>query len=320
MLEILSITGPIYIVILIGFIATRTGLFSKSDLAVLGKFVMNFALPALLVSSLSQRRVYEIMNIGYLLAYSAGSLVVLAGGYAWARYLFRQSVTTSAFYAMGMTCSNSAYVGYPVLLLTVKSVAGVSLALNMMVENLIMIPLLLVIAEHGRGGAAGWSRILLKSITRLAKNPLIIGLIAGFCISAFGWRLPEIVVRPVNLFAMASGALSLFVVGGTLVGLSVQGVGRQIAPIAFGKLLLHPLAVLLALLSLHFLGIRIQDPSLRMAAVIMAAVPMLSIYTILALAYDQQNLTAAAMLVTTFCSFFTLSGLLMVLKHMALLG
>jgi malonate transporter len=42
--------------------------------------------------------------------------------------------------------------------------------------------------------------------------------------------------------------------------------------------------------------------------------PTMSIYTILAQIYGREELAAAAMLVTTICSFFTISGLLILLR------
>ena len=36
MLDILSITGPIYLTITLGFLTTRLGLFSQADMRVLG--------------------------------------------------------------------------------------------------------------------------------------------------------------------------------------------------------------------------------------------------------------------------------------------
>mgnify|MGYP006156831297 CR=1 FL=1 len=47
-LTILSITGPIYLAVLIGYACTRLGLFAKADMRLFGKFVINLALPALL--------------------------------------------------------------------------------------------------------------------------------------------------------------------------------------------------------------------------------------------------------------------------------
>jgi malonate transporter and related proteins len=318
MLDILSISGPIFIAIGLGFLATRFGIFARTDLRVLGKFVVNFALPALLFKSLSERQVREIFNISYLLAYLAGSLAVLGLGYLWSRRIANLGPTTSTFYAMGMSCSNSGFVGYPILLLTLAPVAAVALALNMMVENLVILPLLLVMAERENGAAGQWYRIVGQSLARLAKNPMIVALVAGFCVSCTGWRLPEAVVRSVGMFALTSGALSLFVIGGTLFGLPFRGTGRKVMPIVIGKLLVHPVAVLLACQTIPLLGMPTIDPSLRTAAVIMAAVPMLSIYTILAQIYGQDQVTAPAMLVTTVTSFFTLSGLLFLLRSLIL--
>ncbi len=217
MLNILSVTGPIYIVIFLGWATTRTGLFTRADMRVLGKFVINLALPALLFSALALHRLGPTLSGGYLLAYALGSLTVLGAGLLWARRFAGMSATTGTIYAMGMTCSNSGFVGYPILLLTLPSVAGISLALNMIVENaLMMIPLLLVLAERGRSEPGRWHRVAAQALARLAGNPLIIALVAGLAVSASGLEPVEPLARTVKLLAMSSGAISLFVIGGTL--------------------------------------------------------------------------------------------------------
>lgn len=310
MLDILAITGPIYIAMLLGFVTTRLGLFVRTDMRVLGKFVLNLALPALLFNALAQRRIGEILNGSYMLAYLAGSLLVVALGLWWCRRVQRLGPTASAVVAMGMSCSNSGFVGYPILLLTLAPVAGVALALNMMVENFVVIPLMLALAERGRSDARGWQRAVVDSFMRLFTNPLILGLLAGLVVSLMGWTLPGPVARTVNLFAMASSGLSLFVIGGTLVGLPLKGMGRRIAPVVFGKLVLHPLAVLLAVLLVPWTGLPPIEPSLRTAAVLLAAMPMLGIYPIVAQVYGQEGFSAAALLAATIGSFFSLSLLL----------
>jgi malonate transporter and related proteins len=318
MLEILTITGPIYLVILIGFLTTRAGWFTQADMRVLGKFVVKLALPSLIFSALAQRQIREILDVSYLLAYLGGSLAVLGFGLLWCRRAAALSSTTSTIYVMGMTCSNSGFIGYPILLLMLAPVAGVALALNMIVENVVMIPLLLTLAERGRSGAGKWHRQLGQALARLATNPLIIGLLAGLAVSLLGWELPQWLARTVTMFAMASGALSLFVIGGTLVGLPMHGMGRRVMPIVLGKLVFHPAAVLLAILALPWLGLPALYPSLRMAAVLMAAMPMMGIYSILAQAYGQEDFSSAAVLVATVSSFFTLSALLWSLQQWAL--
>ncbi len=316
MLDILAITGPIYITIVLGFATTRLGLFSPADMRVLGKFVINLALPALLFNALAQRPLNEILNGRYLLVYAAGSLVTLGLGWLWARRVARQDGSTSAYYAMGMSCANSGFVGYPIGLLILGPVAGVVLGLNMIVENLILIPLLLALAERGQGGGGAWHWVLRQTLAKLLRNPMVLGLLAGFVVSLMGWQLPSAVSRTVMLFSQASGALSLFVIGGALVGLQIRGMRRQVAQIAVGKLLLHPLAVLGVLLLLELAGVMPLEPQLRIGVVLTAAMPMLGIYPILAQRHGREGLAAAALLGTTAASFVTISVLLWVLQQL----
>ena len=127
-LDILGITGPIYCAIALGYWATRQGLFAQSDMQVFGKFTLNLALPALLFNALSQRSVSEILNPSYLLAYAMGALVVTGGGLFWARKVKGHSLSFGSMMAMGMSCPNSGFVGYPIMLLTLGPVAGRLLA------------------------------------------------------------------------------------------------------------------------------------------------------------------------------------------------
>lgn len=314
MLDILAITAPIYVLILLGYVLTRLGLFAKAEMRVFGKFVINLALPALLFRTLSQRELGEIVNVTYLLGYFLGSLAMIGLGYAWFRRVADQSPTASAVGAMGVSCSNSGYVGYPILLLTLAPVAGVSLALNMVVENLLIIPFLLFLADRERAGTNKW-RSLAKSLARLARNPLILGMLAGLAVPLLGLSLPAPAIRTVDMLAAACSGLALFVVGGTLVGVPLRGFGLRLAPIVVGKLILHPLLVFLAISALPSLGFGALEPSLRMAAVLLAAMPMMGIYPTLAQAYGQEDFSAVALLVTTFASFFTLSGIIWLLQR-----
>ena len=310
-IEILGITGPIYLAIALGYLVTQRGLFTRADMQVFGKFTIQLALPALLFNALSRRSVGEILNWQYLAAYAVATLAVVLGGLFWTRRVQGQPLSLASVMTMGMACSNSGFVGYPVALLTLGgTVAGVSLALNMVVENLLIIPLLLAVA--GSEGAPGqWRQALAQTFKDLLGNPMIWGIVSGFVVSLLGLHVPEPVSRTINLFSAASGALSLFVIGGSLVGLKPEGLKGTIAQIALGKLLVHPLVMLAVLLWL----IPIADPALRTAALLTCAMPMMGIYTILAQRFGHGAISAAAMLVSTVLSFFSLSGLLWLLRH-----
>jgi predicted permease len=270
-------------------------------------------LPALLFNALSQRRIGEILNGHYLLAYALGSLAVALFGLFWARKVKGHSLSYSSMMAMGMSCPNSGFVGYPIMLLTLGPVAGVALALNMVVENFLMIPLLLAVADAQAGPSAQWKQVIAQTLKNLAKNPMIWGITGGFVFSWFDLALSAPLARSVNLFAQASMVLSLFVIGGSLVGLKAEGLKGTVTQITLGKLFLHPLAMFLVLSWV----VPVTDPALRTAALLSGALPMLGIFTILNQRHGHGAISAAALLLTTIGSFFTLSALLLVLQHHA---
>ena len=317
MLDILAITGPIYLVVAAGYLSTRFGLFERGEMRVFGKYVVNIALPALLFNALSQRSLAEVLNPVFLAAYALGSLVAMGAGLFWARKVAGKPLSAAAIMGMGMSCPNSGFIGYPLVAQVFgASTAGVGLALAMVVENFLLLPLALAIADAELpAGAPAESRAarvraaLAQSLKSLVRNPMIHGVAFGFLFSLMGWRLPLPLAKAVDLFAMSCGGIALFVIGGTLVGLKARGMGSDVLTIAAGKLLLHPVAVLGAVLLLPPMAHELQ-----MAVVLMAAVPMLGIYPILAQKHGHDAMAAAAQLGTTVLSFFTLTSLVWLLK------
>lgn len=314
MLDILSITVPVFIMIAIGYAAVRLGVFEAAAMRILGSYVVMLALPALLFKAISQRPIAEVVNWSYMAAYLAGSLVVLTAGFFYARRIQKAETTAAAFSAMGMVCSNTGFIGYPILLLTLPSIAGVGLALNMMVENIVIIPLLLALAEAGQHGTESAGKMLLRTLRALARNPIIIGLAAGLSISLSGLQIPPALMKPVDMLAASSAAVSLLVIGGTLAGVEKRGLGGEIAPIVLGKLILHPAAVFAATLALPFVGLAPLSPDMQAVAIILAAVPMMGIYPILAQRFGRERSSVVAMLTATVLSFFSLSAVLWAVK------
>lgn len=309
MFDILAITVPIYVAIALGYGLTRWGVFAKTDMRAFGTFVVKVAMPALLFNALSQRSLSDILNSEYVAAYALASLITLVLSVTWALKVLKTTRSMSACMGLGMTCSNSGFVGYPIALLSLGPIAGVSLALNMIVENLIIIPLMLAWAETG-SGQQRWHQIFIQTLKGMLKNPMIWGIVLGFAFSWFSIQLPASLSRAVTLFAQASGALSLFVIGGSLVGLPVRGMESHVAQITFGKLIVHPLVMWAVLTWL----IPISDPVLRTAVLLTCAMPIMGIYPILTQKHGHDGLSAAALLVTTMASFVTLNLLLWVLQ------
>lgn len=305
MLEIFSITAPIFLLIGVGYFAVLGKVVTKAQIQGLGVFVINFALPALIIRALVQRPLDEVLNVYYLMAYGLGSLVVFVAALLFARRARRMRLDASALYALGMSSANSGFVGYPIAALLVGSPAVIALALNMLVENLLIIPAALALAEVGSQKGASYRSALRESARRLTRNPIIIAIFIGAVIAVAGIELPAPLFKSIDMMATAAAPTALFVIGGSLYGLRPRGMFVDVGQIALGKLVIHPLAVALA-----FLLLPPVDPTLTVAAIVIASAPMLSIYPILGQRYGHQELCTAALLVATVLSFITISSLI----------
>lgn len=312
--DVLAITGPIFLLMGLGFVAVRSEFYPRAALPALGSFVVNFCVPALLVKSLAQRSIAEVMNPRYLVAYAAGSLLAFGAGLAWGRWR-RQGIEAAAMTAMGMSCANSAFVGYPVALQVVGAGATVGLALTMMVENILMIPLCLALADSAGHRHVPFWRAVARSLAGLRTNPIVLAILLGIVLALAQWPIPGAVARAIDLLAAASAAVSLFYIGGTLVGLRVGTLATQVVGVTFGKLVLHPLAVLTALCLVGPIA-----PALQVTAVLLASAPMLSIYPIFGQKYGQQAVNAASMLVCTVAAFASIAIVIVGLQASAVFG
>jgi predicted permease len=248
--ELLGLTGPIFGLIALGWVAVRSRMFDAAHLPALARFVIGFCLPALMWRVLSRHHPAEVADPRFLAAYATGSLLALGAGLAWARWQ-GQPRERSAMTGMGFSCANTAFIGYPLALQLVGPQAAVAFALVLLVENFLMIPLCIALADSARaradGAAQPFGQVFMRALWGLRKNPIVLGVCAGLATGALGTGLPATLGKVIDLLGAASAATSLFYIGGALVGLRVGDQWAQVSMVAIGKLLIHPLAVLAAL-------------------------------------------------------------------------
>ncbi|WP_235040809.1 AEC family transporter [Vreelandella profundi] len=315
MLAIVSITTPIFLLISLGYVARWSGIIQRDQIQGVGIFVLYCALPALVIRALTQQPLEEILQLNYLLAYGLGSIIVFGASLLLCFKLQRQPLHASAMQALGMAASNSGFVGYPVAAMVIGSPAAILMALNMVIETLIIIPIALILAEMGSQKGTSLGKTIQQTALNLAKNPVLIGLFIGIALSVSNLNLPAPIYKAMTLLADAAGPAALFVIGGTLFGLQVKGMARDVGQIVIGKLLIHPLVIFIA-----FSLVPDIDPLYKVGAILFAAAPMISIYPLIGQRYGAGGMSAAAMLVATISSFFTLSLIIGLLTMEGLLA
>lgn len=311
MIQVITITGTIFLVIALGYFSVARKIFSKENLKVMGTYVVMFALPALVFTSVSSRDFSELINPGFLGAYTFAVLIAITVAYLGHRYVWRRTPVASTFAAMGSSLSNSGFVGFPILLLVTPEIAGGALAQAMIVENIVVIPLLLTMAAVAGGTNRGFG--IVRTIgRRLLTSPIIWAIFSGVLISVSGIKLPGIVTGPLGMLASSSAPVALFVVGGTIAGLSVKSIDLRIITVVVGKLIMLPAFTWVGTILVAAAGFAVTG-NLAIALIILAATPVASIYPIFAQQYGEEESAALALLLQTIGSFFTISGLLLVL-------
>ncbi|WP_295434484.1 AEC family transporter [uncultured Thiodictyon sp.] len=303
MIAIVSITAPIFLLILLGFGAVRVGWVPREGTLAMGRYVLSFALPALVFNALAERPLGEVIVPQFLFAYVAGSLIAYAIGVAVSSAVYRTRPLGNAFFGMGLSMSNSGYIGYALVGQLFGAEALIAVAMTMMVEILLIMPLTLILAEFNAQGRHGGVLRPLRNVALLVvKNPILLAIAAGLLCAWLGVTLPGMLGRTIDLLAASAAAVALFAVGGSLAGERLhRGLGAA-AGIALGKLIVHPLAVLLMLALVPPF-----DPTLTQAALVIAGLPMVTIFPLLAQRYGQGEQCASALLATTLLSFVTLN-------------
>lgn len=301
MLDIFLTTLPIYLMIVIGFAAVRWGYFDAAHVQGLSQFALKIALIGLIFSAVAIPRGEGGLNAPFMAAYLGGSLLTMLIGFVAVRVMMRQSAADSWILAMGMSNSNSGFMGFPIASLFFGPDAAVVFAMTMTIENAVTLPVPTVAA--GIAGHAGQGRDLLRAAAlKIVRNPLIIAVAVSLTVRLTGVAVPEPLSRTAGTIAAAASPVALFVIGGTVARLSLSGHWRRTGAITLGKLVLHPLIVAAALVLVP--GV---PEALIPVGILFAAVPMLTIYPILAASFGLGAVTSTALVVATGLSFVTVS-------------
>ncbi|WP_339718484.1 AEC family transporter [Marinomonas primoryensis] len=307
MLTIIAITTPIFIMIMLGYFAVRSSLVPSVTISGMAKIVMYFTLPALIFSTLARMEFNEVIVPTYLATYAIGSVLTMLIGVFISLKVMNRSLIESTLKGVGMANSNSAFFAYPVMLLAFNNPPTAAFAMSLIIENILILPITFVILEvcSSRGQGLKPTYMFYTVVKRLIKNPLILAVSGGVLASTFHLELPAVIDRVLVMLSGASATLALIVLGGSLVGTSLTGNAKDICFVTTGKLVLHPLMIAVVALFMPEM-----DRNLLLGGILIAAVPMMSIYPIIGSQYGYRSLCASILLITTLASFVTLAIIL----------
>ena len=326
MLELVGIVAPFFMVIMLGFLAGRLGVFRLESAKVFNNYLLYFALPAMFLSKLLEQDVLSGFDVRVMVVFMLANTTILVLSWIIHGGLYRLSLGDTA--ALGTTSAwgNSGYMGIP-LALELLGGPGIFVAFSLLAADIIIISIAGFAlheidkdrAENGSGGMglASLGRALNKTLRSIATNPFLIPFALGFALSAVRPAWPDALTVTVDFVFPALEMLSATAFG---VALFSIGVGMALRPISnvgeaapmlastgILKLIVHPVSTALIAAFLFDL-----EPAVFATCVILAATPTATNAFIMATAYGKRASEAsAAILVSTSIAFFTLTALLM---------
>ncbi|QGZ33165.1 AEC family transporter [Stappia indica] len=294
MLLTLSITGPFFAVIAFGFFAAKRGWMPDGAVRSLNVFVFNFAMPALVIRALAGQDIIAALT---------GPMVpvwVLAGGVTFAlamlamRLLCGGGLAQMAVSGQAATIGNIGFLGLPLMLAAFGDRAAAPMAVVLVLDLTIFIPLCIGLLEWASGKGAS-VRLVATVAKGVIFNPFVLAIVGGTILSLAGGKLPPAGDNLLNFLGDAAGATALFSLGVQLASRRVEGEVGAISLMIVMKLFVHPLAVFTAAL---LLGL---DAANTAVLVVVASLPIAGNVFVVAERYGifLQQLSAAILLSTT---------------------
>lgn len=310
MLDIINITAPIFIIIALGYLCVRFKAIDPKHAKGMGSLVLNIALPALMFNAIAGTPFDEVVLPHYLMTYALGSVMAFIVGIMLTKVIWRQDNVSAALNSAALSFSNSAFIGYAVISMVIgSSKAAAYLSMNVIIESLLILPMLFVMAEMTASSNKSLASVLLGIGKNLTRNPLIIAIVVSVIFSIFSIPVPQVVAQTTQILTGAAAPLALFVIGMSLYGLELKGDLPKITTVGLGKLILHPLLVLLAITLIG--GGSQQD---KYVAMLFASAPVFSTIAIIGQHYGLVNRMSAIVIVSTVGSFFSMSAALIYWK------
>ncbi len=272
-------SSPIFAVVAIGFAAARLGWLAPAGIAAFAAFAFDVALPALVTSLLARQPLSSIFDARFFGALLGAGAIVFAATAALTA-LARPGLRVVGAHAQAATTGNLGFLGVPLLLALLGERATGPLAMAILAEVGLLMPLGIVLMSLGRE-RGGEPRRVLRDVARATLgNPIVLGVCAGLAVGLSGSRLPVPVDRFLSFVGASAGPTALFALGGSLAARRIGPHWGAVAGIAAAKLVAYPAVAWMLLRSTGL------PPHWVAAGVLIAALPTAANVFVFAQRYD----------------------------------
>lgn len=307
----LNATIPVFITMLLGLLFRYLGLFDEAMVQRLNKFVFKAALPVLLFQDISTADFYDVWDTRFVLFCFFATLLSISL-VAVLSFLLKDRSRQGEFIQAAYR-SSAAILGIA-FIQNIYGNAGMAPLMIIGSVPLYNIMAVLVLSFFKPDRGAMDRKLLGKTFRSILTNPIILGILVGLLWSVFQIPQPKILSKTVSNLAVLATPLGLMAMGASFdLKKALSGI-RPVLLACFMKLIGLAALFLPAAIALGF------RESYLVAILIMLSSPTtVSCYIMAKNMGHEGSFTSTAVMLTTLCSAFTLTGWLYLLRSLALI-
>ena len=296
-------------IMLLGTVVQKAKLLPADTDQVLNQYVYYIAFPAIMLITLAQTPINDILHWGYIGGFSVAMLICYLVSLVTSLLIHPQQTAVATMRALNATFGNTAFIGIPLMamLFPGEQIALAAAAIASLLSVLVFAVSLVSLEIISTNQQSCAIKIMALA---LLKNPIVMGSILGISLSAMAISLPDSLALMIRQLGMTSSPCALFAIGMVLAKSSQYQTSatfinhKQALDICATnaiKLFLQPVLSYFLMLSLDV------EPNLIAMGVLLAALPTAASVYLLAQRYQTQVITSAqGILLGTLITFISL--------------
>lgn len=205
-------TFPIFLVMVIGYILKQIGMLNDNFVTVANRFNFKVTLPFMLfrdISGVDIRAVFDIRYVLFCALVSTACFWIIWGGVK----LFLKDQSMRGAFVQASFRSSAAVMG----LAFIQNMYGSSAMGPLMIVSAVplynIFSVIVLTFEGAHSGEVDPKQKVKDACINIAKNPIILGILAGLVVGLLGIDFPVIVDKTVNSVAQMATPLALITIG-----------------------------------------------------------------------------------------------------------
>lgn len=303
----LNNTVPLFCLMLLGYFLQQRGFFSDRFVADANKFVFHIALPVLLFEDLAQTDVRAVFDARFVLFCALTTLAAILVIWVLARRLIPDKAVVGEFVQASYR-SSAAILGVAFVQLiygeggAAGSMSGLMILGAVPLYNIFAVLILALESPAAAERALPLAPRLKASLGRIARNPIILGILIGFVFGFCRIPVPAVIGSVLTPLGRMTTPLALLAIGAGFRGRAALGRLRLTAAATVIKLVVLPAVFLPLAAALGFHG-----PQMVALLVMLGSITTPASYVMARQMGHEGTLTASVCVTTTVFSALTLT-------------